>query len=52
MKNIDFNALAKEAYESARERGFHDGKHTDGHYFMLWCVSLLRLWRLTGKADG
>lgn len=35
MKNIDFNALAKEAFESAKERGFHDGKHTDGHYFML-----------------
>ena len=35
MKNIDFNLLAKEAYESAKERGFHDGKHTGGHYFML-----------------
>ena len=35
MKNIDFNDLAKEAYESAKERGFHTEKHTDGHWFML-----------------
>ena len=35
MKNIDFNALAKEAFESAKERGFHTEKHTDGHLFML-----------------
>lgn len=35
MKNIDFNALAKEAYESAKERGFHTEKHPDGHWFML-----------------
>ena len=35
MKNIDFNALAKEAYESAKERGFHTEKHTDGHWYML-----------------
>ena len=35
MKNIDFNALAKEAFESAKERGFHTEKHTDGHWFML-----------------
>ena len=35
MKNIDFNALAKEAFESAKERGFHDGKRADGHWLML-----------------
>ena len=35
MKNIDFNALAKEAYESAKERGFHTEKHKDGHWFMM-----------------
>lgn len=35
MKNTDFNLLAKEAFESAKKKGFHDVKHTDAHYLML-----------------
>lgn len=35
MKNTDFNKLAKEAFESAKKRGFHNEKHTDAHYIML-----------------
>ena len=35
MKNMNLNELAKKAFESAKAKGFHDEKHTDGHYLML-----------------
>ena len=35
MKNTDFNKLAKEAFESAKKRGFHDVEHTEAHWLML-----------------
>lgn len=35
MKNTDFNALAKRAYENAEKKGFHEAKRADGHYWML-----------------
>lgn len=35
MKNMNLNELAKKAYENAKAKGFHDEKHTDGHYLML-----------------
>lgn len=35
MKNVNFNELAKRAYENAKAKGFHDEQHTDGHYLML-----------------
>lgn len=35
MKELKLNELAKKAYENAKKKGFHDEKHTDGHYLML-----------------
>lgn len=35
MKDVNFNELAKRVYENAKAKGFHDEKHTDGHYLML-----------------
>ena len=35
MKNMNLNELAKKAFENAKAKGFHDEKHTDGHYLML-----------------
>ena len=35
MKEVNFNELARKAFESAKLKGFHDEKHTDGHYLML-----------------
>ena len=35
MKNMNLNELAKKAYENAKKKGFHDEKHTDGHWLML-----------------
>lgn len=35
MKNTDFNALAKRAYENARAKGFHDVERKDAHWMML-----------------
>lgn len=35
MKDTDFNELAARAYACAKAKGFHDVKHTDGHYIML-----------------
>ena len=35
MKDVKFNELAKKAFENAKAKGFHDEKHTDGHYLML-----------------
>ena len=35
MKNMNLNDLAKKAYENAKKKGFHDEKHTNGHYLML-----------------
>jgi hypothetical protein len=32
---MNLNELAKKAYENAKAKGFHDEKHTDGHYLML-----------------
>ena len=40
MKNIDFNLLAKEAFESAKKRGFHDVEHTEAHWIMLVACEL------------
>lgn len=40
MKNTDFNLLAKEAFENAREKGFHEKQHTDAHYLMLVACEL------------
>ena len=40
MKNTDFNEFAKRAFENARAKGFHDEKHTDGHYLMLVACEL------------
>lgn len=40
MKDIDFNELIKEAYEGAKERGFHNEAHTDGHWIMLVACEL------------
>ena len=52
MKNIDFNALAKEAFENAKERGFHDEQHADGHWFMLVVCELAEAVEADRKADG
>ena len=35
MKNMNLNELAKKAFENAKAKGFHDEKHTDGHWLML-----------------
>lgn len=35
MKNMNLNDLAKKAFENAKAKGFHDEKHTDGHWLML-----------------
>lgn len=35
MKDVKLNELAKKAFENAKAKGFHDEKHTDGHYLML-----------------
>lgn len=35
MKELNLNELAKRAFENAKAKGFHDEKHTDGHYLML-----------------
>ena len=35
MKDVNLNELAKKAFESAKAKGFHDEKHTDGHWLML-----------------
>jgi hypothetical protein len=35
MKDVNFNDLAKKAYENAKAKGFHDVEHEDGHLFML-----------------
>lgn len=40
MKEYDFNKLAKEAFESAKKRGFHEVNHTDGHWIMLVACEL------------
>lgn len=40
MKNTDFNLLAKEAFENARGKGFHEKPHTDAHYLMLVACEL------------
>lgn len=32
---MDLNKLAKEAYETAREHGWHDEEHSDEHWLML-----------------
>ena len=40
MKNTDFNLLAKEAYESVKKRGFHQGEHSDMHWVMLMACEL------------
>ena len=40
MKDTDFNLLIKEAYENAKERGFHNEQHTDGHFIMLVACEL------------
>ena len=40
MKDTDFNLLIKEAFENAKERGFHDEEHTDGHWVMLVACEL------------
>ena len=40
MKNTDFNLLAKEEFENAKAKGFHDEKHTDAHWLMLVACEL------------
>lgn len=35
MKDTYFNELAARAFKRAKEKGFHDVKHTEGHYMML-----------------
>ena len=35
MKELKLNELAKKAFENAKAKGFHDEKHTDGHWLML-----------------
>ena len=40
MKNTDFNLLVKKAFSNAKEKGFHDKPHTDGHYLMLVACEL------------
>lgn len=35
MKDVNFNELAKRAFENAKAKGFHDEMHTDGHWLML-----------------
>lgn len=40
MENTNFNELALKAYESAKARGFHKEKHSDGHYIMLVACEL------------
>lgn len=35
MKGIDFNELAKRAYENAKRKGFHDVVRKDAHWMML-----------------
>jgi NTP pyrophosphatase (non-canonical NTP hydrolase) len=40
MKNTDFNLLDKQAFESAKKKGFHDVAHTEGHYIMLVACEL------------
>ena len=40
MKDTDFNLLIKEAFENAKERGFHNEEHTSGHWVMLVACEL------------
>ena len=35
MKEVNFNELARKAFENARQKGFHDVSYTDMHYLML-----------------
>lgn len=35
MKDVNFNELAKRAYENARAKGFHDVERKDDHFLML-----------------
>ena len=35
MKEVNFNELARKAFENARQKGFHDENYTDWHWMML-----------------
>ena len=35
MKEVNFNELARKAFESAKLKGFHDENYTDWHWMML-----------------
>ena len=35
MNEVNFNELARKAFENARQKGFHDVSYTDMHYLML-----------------
>ena len=37
---MNFNELAKKAFENAKAKGFHDEKHTEAHWIMLVACEL------------
>lgn len=51
MKDVNFNELAKRAFENARAKGFHDVELPDAHWLMLVVCELAEADRCEKRAD-